>query len=613
MKTRSLETVIKEASTTFKRFPFAIICSIAGSICMLILVGTDYSNRGNERILINLIITFSLGMVASVGTDLFSQRYYVRNSTQIIFNFLILALMIVYYKTLPDMFNYQAVSRTFILSLAAHLGVSFSAFVVNDEPHGFWQFNKSLFLRFLTATLYSTVLFIGIALALLAIDNLFKVSVPDLFYIKLWILIAGVFNTWFFLAGIPTDVAALNTDPVYPKGLKIFTQYVLVPLITIYLFILYAYTIRIIITQDWPVGWVSYLVIAFSVAGILALLLVWPLRDDESHTWIKSYARNFYFALFPLIILLFVAIGKRLDQYGITENRYFIIVIAIWLLVVALYFLISKRKRIKMIPISLFITVLLAAFGPWSAFSVSRNSQLNHLSNLFEKNGWIDNEKVKPTKTKIDFDDQRQISSTMDYLINTHGVESVQPLFSKNLESLCKKDSVTLYINYTTCILESVGLNYLSSYDIDPNKTTLSKTFSFSTREAESLQLSGYDYLINYSFNHSYDDLNKPVNQALFLNEKDSIYFVVSADRRNLRVIMSDSSTIEFNISELINRLGTKDFQQYDVNPVNLTLLSENNSYKLKFLITSMGGEIFGVDKNNDLSYFQGKVLVGIK
>ena len=46
---------------------------------------------------------------------------------------------------------------------------------------------------------------------------------------RLWIVIAGVFETWFFLAGVPKNLEELDESDDYPKGLKIFTQYVLLP------------------------------------------------------------------------------------------------------------------------------------------------------------------------------------------------------------------------------------------------------------------------------------------------------------------------------------------------------------------------------------------------
>ena len=77
----------------------------------------------------------------------------------------------------------------------------------------------------------------------------------------------------------------------------------------------------------------------------MSLLLIHPIRTREGNRWIQTFGRWFYLALFPLIVLLFVAISERLGTYGITENRYFILVLACWLLGIALYMLLSQRDR----------------------------------------------------------------------------------------------------------------------------------------------------------------------------------------------------------------------------------------------------------------------------
>jgi hypothetical protein len=82
--------------------------------------------------------------------------------------------------------------------LGFHLFVAFLPYLRRNELNGFWQFNRALFLRFLTAMLYSQVLYAGLSIALVAIDKLLKIHVPPKSYLYLWILIGFIFNTWFF-------------------------------------------------------------------------------------------------------------------------------------------------------------------------------------------------------------------------------------------------------------------------------------------------------------------------------------------------------------------------------------------------------------------------------
>ena len=198
-----------------------------------------------------------------------------------------------------------------------HLLVAFAPFIKAGNINAFWQFNKSLFLRLLTGGIYSVVLYIGLALALLAIENLFGVRISSKTYFKLWIVITGIFNTWFFLAGIPKNLQLLEQETSYPKGLKVFSQYVLISLILVYFIILYSYSIKILIQWQLPEGWVSYLVTGFAGLGVFTLLLLYPVQTTEENKWIKRFfhitspkspGETYQLGGFPFITLLAVGL-----------------------------------------------------------------------------------------------------------------------------------------------------------------------------------------------------------------------------------------------------------------------------------------------------------------
>ena len=327
----------------------------------------------------------ALGLSFFFATALFSEAKGHSLKEKIIVQALTLAIIIGYYFTIENYeeFNLDSFTRYTLYILAAHLLVAFSAFAGANKLNGFWQFNKTLFLRFLLSALYTSVLYGGIALAFWLIDDLLHVKIIYTKYAYVWYILSAIVNTFIFLAGVPKDLSTLESDNSYPKGLKAFTQFVLLPLVTLYLLILYAYFAKIIIHWSLPKGYVSYLVISFSTMGILSLLLIYPIRDNEENKWIKIFSRWFYVALYPLIILLGVSIYNRISEYGITEHRYFILVLATWLVFIASYFLLSKKENIKIIPMTLFALALLTSTGPWGAFSVSEHSQKNQTGEAF--------------------------------------------------------------------------------------------------------------------------------------------------------------------------------------------------------------------------------------
>jgi hypothetical protein len=341
--------------------------------------------------------------------------------------------------------------RFFVLNITLHLVVSFVLFVRNREVDDFWSFNKNLFIRIITSGIYSGTLILGLNFALLAIDQLFNVEVDQRLYPEIAVSILGIFNTLFFLSGVP-KLDELHEPLQYPKGLKNFTQFVLLPLVAIYLLILLAYESKILATFSLPKGWVSTLILVFSVLGILAMLLVYPLRNSEGNKWIKQLWKWYFWFLIPLIGLLFWAILYRVSLYGITVERYYVFILACWLSGITFYSIIKPHYHIRLIPISLAVVGLCSLYGPQSAGSVAKRSQEGRLRELLS---------IHHTRT-LTRDERKDVTSIADYLFENYSSQSLISFFPKAFPS----DSSYKTISVKE-ILASDSIKYTSRYDND--------------------------------------------------------------------------------------------------------------------------------------------------
>jgi len=311
------------------------------------------------------------------------------------------------------------------LTLAVDVFIAIAPFVGRGEVNGFWQFNRRLFLRFFLSGIYAAVFFGGVAAAILAVDRLFDVKVNALIYPRLWFFTVFVFFPWHFLAGVPRDLSALDADVQHPKALRLFTQYLLLPLVVLYLLILYAYTAKIMLTRTWPLGWVGWLVSAASIFGVLTVLLLQPGRPESEHRWTDRFARLYFAAIVPLLGLLFAALGKRVGQYGVTERRYWLFVLGAWLCGIALFMLFGRSRTLKAIPATLALVALFTSFGPWGAYAVSRRSQSARLTALLARQGLLADGKLAHASNDIPPGQVREISASVDYLATTHGGRSL--------------------------------------------------------------------------------------------------------------------------------------------------------------------------------------------
>lgn len=602
INTSALKSMKEKALSTAIRFPLPLLIAAIAACCLTWLIDAKEKDPYFYNVL-HGVITLSLALPAFIGLRFFAERGNHSIGIQLLGQAILLGLGVWYYHSIPVSLGEADAAKYVILSLSMHLWVAFAPFVRYREIQGFWQYNKSLFIRFLTSVLYSGVLFVGLSLAIFAVDQLFDVRMDNDVYARLWILIATIFNTWFFLSDLPENLEALNNSDAYPNGLRLFTQFVLLPLVTIYLSILYVYMFKIILTSNWPKGWVSYLVIGFSTAGILALLLVWPLQSNDRFKWIKVYVKYFFLALFPLIMMLGFAIYIRVRDYGITENRYFIIVLAIWLFGNALYFLISEIKNIKVIPMSLFFVALLSGFGSMNAFTVSKNSQSKRLLSIAAKYRMLEKGKVVPIKSNVSMADSDliELSNITYYLVTSHGPEAIQPLVAWDVDSLFTNSG---RYNAAQSIVSSWNLKY-KNY----NESSSEPTTSFSYEKASEpsvLTVEGYSFYFSQQFYGNSGDFEKTL--ALDSNLDLSIRF----NEKNFYLTMQAEKQPEIilNLRDLFRNLYTKySDTNSSVYPEDMTIVKENEAIKCKVVFKNFNGKFKSKDEIEEVYSFKIEVL----
>ncbi len=427
----SVDRLIASARATAARFPLVLASGVLAAAAGIVAV-----NASDADDWWRLLVASALGLPLFFAIKMVAERREWPASRSWPARLAGVTLLVTFFLSWPNWSEPVAIARLVQASVAFHLLVAFAPFLGTDRRNSFWGYNKALFLRFLTAALYSTVLFAGLAIALAGVDNLLGVDVDGESYARLWLLIAFVFNTWFFLAGVPGDLRELELGSEYPAGLKVFSQYVLIPLVAVYLLILTLYLGRILFTRTWPSGWIGYLVSSVAAAGILSLLLVHPISERAENRWIETYGRWFYVALLPSIVMLLLAIWQRIDQYGVTEKRYFLAVLALWLAGIAIFYVLTKSRDIRVIPVTLCLIAVGTFGGPWSAYGVSEASQVHRLERILAANGMLEEGEALAATREVSFEDRREVSAILRYLIETHGTGAIEPLLGGALAEI---------------------------------------------------------------------------------------------------------------------------------------------------------------------------------
>jgi hypothetical protein len=419
----SLDQIAVGTRDAVLRFPAPVLAAAFATVAAFQLIA-DTPGR-DEQPAIRLLATAMLALPLGVaGTVALARRLGGRMAGWL--GIAVAALVIpLYWLGFPRWTETLQATRFAQLALLFHLLVACLPFLGSREPNAFWQFNRRLLERWLLGGIYASALFFGLAAAFGALDQLFGVNIPDRTYARLWVVMALLFHPLFFLAGVPRDLEALEPDDSWPGGLRAFARFVLVPLTTLYLLILTAYFVKVVVTGQWPSGWIGWLVSGAASVGILTLLLSGPPATRHEAPWAALFERWFWPALLPAAVMLALAIGKRIGQYGLTERRYFLAALTAWLFVAAVAFTLKRRRGLIFIPVTLAALAALTFAGPWGAYQVSKRSQFARLEVLLDSLGALEDGKLGKVAEGASVDAGSQAASVVRYLVSTHGPRPV--------------------------------------------------------------------------------------------------------------------------------------------------------------------------------------------
>ncbi len=576
IKVQNIKNSIKRS---FERFPVTILTSTAVVILLIILSEMELKFTPDERDkFIRFTMTVALGIPLSASIKVIFEKMKDIKTSRIAFGHTIGAiLLVVYYFLFLRDLNWISTVRYVGISLFLYLAFFYIPWIKKKD--GYEYYIIDILFNFIITAVYSFVLFLGIVIIIFTIVQLFNVDIPDKFVYYSFLIISGIFAPSIFLAKIP-ELKGESYKIEYPKSLKVLLLYIVIPLITVYSIILYVYFMKIIITRNWPRGLVSHLVLWYSTVSVAVIFLISPILDDN------KLARRFKFLfpkfILPILAMMFISMGIRINAYGITENRYFAFVLGLWVLGIMIYFSLKKKLANIIIPISLSIVILLSTFGPLSGFSVSKFSQNNRLKGLLERNGMLVNGAISK-KENIPREDKEEISAILMYFQSKHSLKDVRYI----PEEFEIKDMEAVFgFPYTE---KSISSDEYFSYYMNPEDRAV-------------LDVKGYDYSIS-----SIALINSPVEiEGLTVSYAD-----------NIIKIMEDGNLIyEKNLKDYIDKLLINPIQldnhNYQLDLEKATFVDESEKIKTKILITSFSGarEFNG---ENIINYVEFEMLIDIK
>lgn len=563
---------------TFKRFPLTIISAILATIFLILSTFDEYAEAYNNKMMsFGLVFVFGIFLYAFI--KLFNEglrNYYDLKNLKNNNLFKILSYVI----TLPILYGvYELVyhenkvmafyDNNFIyFTLIAALVVG-SSFVGKFNYHkDFVAYVAKILRAFIISNIYSFIVFIGISGIIFALNSLFKFNFASSVYLRVAIFSFILFNVVTFFSDFP-KVRDSFTDYKYPKAFRILLIYIITPIVIIYTAILLAYFVKILVLWQIPNNLIVNLVIWFASFSIVYLFF---LSRVETITFINKFKIFFPFTLFPLLGMMFFAIYMRIKEYGMTENRYIVIAVGLWIFLSLIYYIFYRENSNISIPIFLSVIILITGIGPASATSLSIRSQNARFEKLLRDNKMIAGEEIKPN-INIESDAKSQIVDIVSYMVRT---DRVDKLYYMPKDFKLSEDSFTKLFGFSN-IIESK--NYLG-YSYTDNLPTDSEL-------GFDIDIEGYKHLI---YVYSLDDVVTSGNYKFEKDKKEiKIYKKSKSDYKIILTI--DMAKLRDNLKLLYK---TKDRIELE------DLAIEKDGYKVLF--TNI---YFGKEDNLDDAYIE--------
>jgi len=550
-----LKNLAQKLKVSLKRFPEAIALAALTTVVLITLHHVDYANIHLKDVLGRTAMVLALGIPLTLCFRMLFEKIEVKNKNIKLLAYFLgtIGLVLYYFYLLPD-FAINHATRYIALNLALYCG--FIIIPYFGKRPGFEKYVARLIGQFLITTLYSVVLFLGLIATVFTVDQLLF-SLPSKLYMDIWLLVVGIFAPAFFLSDVPPHEEDL-TDFEYSKILKALLLFIVLPLITVYTAILYLYFAKILITRQWPVGMVSHLVLWYSLVTIFVVFISYPMRN--MNRWIKNFLALIPKLIIPLLIMMFVAIGIRIKAYGVTENRYYVLVTGIWALGANIYLSFVKEKKHVFLAFTLACIAVLAVFGPWSAYSISKNSQNARFEAILERNQMLQNGTITKAPVNITDEDKQDLCSIILYFDRYHDLED---------------------LSYLPQDFEIQAMEDVFGFPVDYYYTGNNRFFYFHLQgDMEPLDIKEYDYFYDLSFRQN-------ITGTMGGNLE------VSYQPENKKLTIKQQG--EEIYSKDLNEIGLKIYSQHkgkeQLSQEDLSFTDANQKLELLYLFKYLGGQ----------------------
>ena len=582
----------------FERFPVTIILVFMHFITG-IYIAEVRNFQSDEFIEINFLLFGSI-FITAMFEMLYEKYFYKKNRWLVrgvysVITFAVSIIFFVEYLRTNDYYN------VYFFTLIPISMVLFLLIPILRKKDNREKYLQSVFSNFVTTGIFAAVLWIGIEIILATVNYLFFYSGDSLFFrlttYSFW-FITEVFGALLFLSLLKKPDDNLENYE-FPFIFNLLIKFAIIPLIIIYTGVLYIYMARVIISMHLPKGLISHLVLWYTAFSVFIMILITPFTQKDK--FFENFKKYFPYFSIPLIFASLFAVFQRTYQYGITENRYYVLISIFWLLFCMILYI--RNMNVTGVFISLIICFIISVYTPLSAKNVSNFSQSQRLKRILVKYGALKDGKISKITQKLTNRQGSQIHTTIQYISDN---STIAKLNFKN-----EKGEI-----YSTLGDLKKGLDVKESWkdysiydseDDDREKDDEHKIVTYKIKNSENAEIisdiAGYDNFVSY---------RKVDNIDLVDQENESEKYKITIKNKIITINSKDGTELakinyEEAVQQIVSKLKTLKLQDttdtgYEVSQKDLEYIGKAGKINYKISLRSINEET--VDgKPKDLYY----------
>lgn len=409
----SLKNAYQKFGHSIQRFPLTVLFLIAAAFINSLMIEKPQDDY------IRWLFTFLMGTMLSIVGQVMYERFFESPSKRYLIMGASILLTVVYYFLLTIQQNVDVVSsvRTSVMIFSLFIAYIWIPTINNDRFH-FYQ-NFLLILRyFFTTLLFTAVLSLGI-MAIFQAVNILLFETDYKIASHVINVVVTIFSPIYFLS--LTATYTFNEDEAndaeseltfeIPVFIDRLITFIIIPLLSVYTFILVAYIFMQLGNDFWTNNLLEPLLVSYSLISIIVILLSFNLTHKIAVIFRKVFPK----VLVPIVTFQTIASILKIREMGITHGRYYVILFGVFSIIAGLILSFMEPKKHGLLAPILIALATLSIIPPIDAFTVSKNNQINLLTETLTETNLLQNNKIIPN-SDIATDDKIIITSTTSYL-----------------------------------------------------------------------------------------------------------------------------------------------------------------------------------------------------